>query len=192
MEDDSSQLALQDIEPAQEMPDAMNGELIAFDELFEKFCQSDGDQFAYFDDCWSRNGKKNQQPALMDGSVGESVPPEPKEPAVEKPRKPLFDFADLDKPVKPIEMEPAHKHQLSEHAALWQLHKDVPPYMIDRITMPSWPTWSKYDFACLGLRPHLMLKLVRKPQPQGDGPHSFFRPLLDRHRRESRCLSLAW
>merc|ERR1712137_407597 len=57
--------------------------------------------------------------------------------------------------------------------AHWALNKDVPPYMIDRITMPSWPTWSKYDFACLGLRPHLMLKLVRKPQPQGDGPHSF-------------------
>jgi hypothetical protein len=66
-----------------------------------------------------------------------------------------------------------HKHQLSERAAQWQLHKDVPPYMIDRITMPSWPTWSKCDFACLGLRPHLMLKLVKKPQPAGDGPHSF-------------------
>eukprot|EP00971_Amphidinium_carterae_P230827 4580582-Amphidinium_carterae.1 len=39
--------------------------------------------------------------------------------------------------------------------------------------MPNWPTWSKSDFACLGLRPHLMLKLQRKPQPSGDGPHNF-------------------
>merc|ERR1712226_1633537 len=79
----------------------------------------------------------------------------------------------LEKPPKPIETEPVRKHQLSERAAQWQLHKDVPPYMIDRITMPSWPTWSKCDFACLGLRPHLMLKLVRKPPPEGEGPHGF-------------------
>merc|ERR1712066_864300 len=82
-------------------------------------------------------------------------------------------WAGLDRPARPIETEPVHKHQLSERAAHWQLHRDVPPYMIDRITMPSWPTWSKCDFACLGLRQHLMLKLVRKPQPDGDGPHSF-------------------
>jgi len=47
------------------------------------------------------------------------------------------------------------------------------PYMVDRITMPSWPSWSKCDFACLGLRPHLMLKLVKKSQPQSQRPHSF-------------------
>ena len=29
------------------------------------------------------------------------------------------------------------------------------------------------DFACLGLRPHLMLKLVRKPPPSSEGPHAF-------------------
>jgi condensin complex subunit 2 len=32
---------------------------------------------------------------------------------------------------------------------------------------------SKYDFVCLGLRPHLMLKLVSKPPPESDGPHGF-------------------
>ncbi|CAE8649230.1 unnamed protein product, partial [Polarella glacialis] len=88
-------------------------------------------------------------------------------------KRPLFDLSGLDKPAKPIETEPVQKHQLSERAAQWQLHKDVPPYMIDRITMPSWQTWSKCDFACLGLRPHLMLKLVRKPEPDGEGPHAF-------------------
>jgi len=45
--------------------------------------------------------------------------------------------------------------------------------MIDRITIPSLPTWSKCDFASLGLRPQMMLKLVRKPSPPGDGPHGF-------------------
>jgi hypothetical protein len=79
----------------------------------------------------------------------------------------------LEQPARPIETEPVAKHQLSERAAQWQLHKDVPPYMIDRITMPSWQTWSKCDFACLGLRPHLMLKLVRKQEPSGEGPHAF-------------------
>jgi len=80
---------------------------------------------------------------------------------------------DLNRPVKPIETELAHKHQLSEKAVQWQLNKDVPPFMTNRITMPSWPQWSKCDFACLGLRRHLMLKLLKTPDPPGDGPHSF-------------------
>jgi len=112
---------------------------------------------------------------LADAEGALVVAPEAQVQEVEKKpsKRPLFDLANLDKPIKPIETEPVHKHQLSERAAHWQLHKDVPPYMIDRITMPSWQTWSKCDFACLGLRPHLMLKLVRKSQPEGEGPHSF-------------------
>jgi condensin complex subunit 2 len=156
-------------------------DVIAFDELFEKFCGGGGsNQFAYFDQCWGRQkdpkaciGAIQDAEAAGGDAAGTLVPaggPEPKE---KKEKRPLFDLTTLDKPAKPIETEPTHKHQLSERAAHWQLHKDVPPYMIDRITMPSWPTWSKCDFACLGLRPHLMLKLVRKPQPAGEGPHSF-------------------
>ena len=42
---------------------------------------------------------------------------------------------------------------------------------------PVWcleiPKSLQVDFACLGLRPHLMLKLVRKPPPPTDGPHAF-------------------
>lgn len=147
---------------------------IVFDELFEKFCGGGGShQFAYFDECWSKMAKDKDgkglgvlQDAQPEGAIVEEV----KE---KKEKKPLFDLAGLDKPLRPIEMEPVHKHQLSDKAAQWQLHKDVPPYMIDRITMPSWQTWAKCDFACLGLRPHLMLKLVRKAQPPGDGPHAF-------------------
>jgi hypothetical protein len=155
-------------------------DVIAFDELFQKFCStSSGHQFAYFDECWSKaakDGKSKLDPAdagtgkaekVEDALVAADLPKE------KPPKRPLFDLAGLEKPPKPIETEPVHKHQLSERAAQWQLHKDVPPYMIDRITMPSWPTWSKCDFACLGLRPHLMLKLVRKPPPEDEGPHGF-------------------
>lgn len=151
---------------------------IAFDELFKKFCGKGEHQFKYFDEAWApRAREKDGTCAIDDGLVddiggGQLVPADAPEPREKAPKRPLFDLSSLDKPVKPIETEPSHKHQLSEKAAQWQLHKDVPPYMIDRITMPSWPTWSKCDFACLGLRPHLMLKLVRK-QPPGDGPHTF-------------------
>jgi len=151
---------------------------IAFDELFKKFCGKGEHQFKYFDEAWApRAREKDGKCAIDDGHVddiggGQLVPADLPEPREKASKRPLFDLSSLDKPVKPIETEPSHKHQLSEKAAQWQLHKDVPPYMIDRITMPSWPTWSKCDFACLGLRPHLMLKLVRK-QPPGDGPHTF-------------------
>jgi len=160
-------------------------DVIAFDELFDKFCGGGGSQsFAYFDECWGRHkDPKASVGAIQDaqaqaaaGGVGgdEGILAVPAPEGREKPQKrPLFDLTGLDKPAKTIETEPVHKHQLSDRAAHWQLHKDVPPYMIDRITMPSWPTWSKCDFACLGLRPHLMLKLVKKPPPAGDGPHSF-------------------
>eukprot|EP00929_Paragymnodinium_shiwhaense_P017778 TRINITY_DN12751_c0_g1_i1.p1 TRINITY_DN12751_c0_g1~~TRINITY_DN12751_c0_g1_i1.p1 ORF type:complete len:769 (+),score=268.08 TRINITY_DN12751_c0_g1_i1:109-2415(+) len=169
-----------------------NEEAIAFDELFDKFWNGgSAQQFAYFDECWSKapadkKGAKDAGHALgpavlQDGAQfapdGQLVPAEAPAagagPGGKPLKRPLFDLTNLERPVRPIEMEPSNKHQLSERAAQWQLHKDVPPYMIDRITMPSWPTWSKCDFACLGLRPHLMLKLVRKPQPPGDGPHSF-------------------
>jgi len=156
----------------------MDEDVVAFDDLFEKFCGGAGaHQFAYFDECWGKGNDKGGDGigVLADtdsagGALVAAVAPEPKE---KMPKRPLFDLADIDKPVKPIETEPSQKHQLSDRALQWQLHKDVPPYMIDRITMPSWPTWSKCDFACLGLRPHLMLKLVRKTPPADEGPHSF-------------------
>eukprot|EP00927_Polykrikos_kofoidii_P077829 TRINITY_DN74737_c0_g1_i1.p1 TRINITY_DN74737_c0_g1~~TRINITY_DN74737_c0_g1_i1.p1 ORF type:complete len:811 (-),score=163.85 TRINITY_DN74737_c0_g1_i1:352-2784(-) len=172
-------------------------EAIAFEELFDKFCGGgDAHQFADFDESWSKTPAREKAPpapvgaALDDARSVNEVAADPSDragqgvgggvlvPASDVTRsrpakRPLFDLSGLDRPVKPIEMEPAHKHQLSERAAQWQLHKDVPPYMIDRITMPSWPSWSKCDFACLALRPHLMLKLVHKQQPAGEGPHSF-------------------
>jgi len=166
-----------------EQPLRGDEDVIAFDELFQKFCGagSGSHQFAYFDECWSKSAKDGKGGAASaqasqvktEGVESALVPaPEPA-PKEKPPKRPLFDIAGLEKPPKPIETEPVHKHQLSERAAQWQLHKDVPPYMIDRITMPSWPTWSKCDFACLGLRPHLMLKLVRKPPPEGEGPFGF-------------------
>lgn len=156
-------------------------DVIAFDELFQNFCRAGGShQFAYFDECWSKASKDGKDGKGKDAGKGGSeangvlVPADlPGGPKERGSKRPLFDITGLEQPVKPIETEPVHKHQLSERAAQWQLHKDVPPYMIDRITMPSWPTWSKCDFACLGLRPHLMLKLVRKPMPETEGPHSF-------------------
>mmetsp|Transcript_67046 Transcript_67046/g.175808 ORF Transcript_67046/g.175808 Transcript_67046/m.175808 type:complete len:740 (-) Transcript_67046:247-2466(-) len=159
----------------------LNTDVIAFDHLFEKFCGGGGGhQFAYFDACWAKQLARDKDGRLCDplgdaeDAAGGALVPADEKDAKEKPQKrPLFDLASLDQPPRPIETEPVHKHQLSERAAQWQLHKDVPPYMIDRITMPSWPTWTKCDFACLGLRPHLMLKLVKKPQPTGDGPHGF-------------------
>jgi len=152
---------------------------IAFDELFEKFCGAGGShQFAYFDECWSKVAKdKDGQAVALADAAGDGVlaPVSDAAPGAREraPKRPLFDLTNLDQPAKVIETEPCHKHQLSERAAQWALHKDVPPYMIDRITMPSWPTWSRCDFACLGLRPHLMLKLVKKPPPPGEGPHCF-------------------
>jgi len=159
----------------------------AFDELFQKFwAGGDSHQFGYFDECWAKNktGKANQgvladaqqdvdaNGVIVQQDVDANGVPVPAHKRAQK--RPLFDLSGLDKPARPIETEPVHKHQLSERNAHWQLHRDVPPYMIDRITMPSWPTWSKCDFACLGLRPHLMLKLVRKPQPpEREGQHSF-------------------
>jgi len=180
--DDIAPLPLADIEP-NGLPEDGNSDMIAFEELFEKFCSGGtANQFAYFDDCWAKGAKdsKPSEPGVLTNGQVDGVPPL-KDGAVvaaqegrEKPqKKPLFDLDGLNKPLKPIETEPVHKHQLSERAAQWQLHKDVPPYMIDRITMPSWQTWSKCDFACLGLRPHLMLKLVRKPLPDGTQAHSF-------------------
>jgi len=53
------------------------------------------------------------------------------------------------------------------------LYKDVPPYMMDRITMPSWPTATKNNFTCLGLRHNLLLRLQKRPPPPTEGPHSF-------------------
>mmetsp|Transcript_2606 Transcript_2606/g.6248 ORF Transcript_2606/g.6248 Transcript_2606/m.6248 type:complete len:826 (-) Transcript_2606:258-2735(-) len=174
-------------------------DVIIFDQLFQKFCNTaSGKQFAYFDECWGKGSKRNKEgdkkgAAASEkgggggggggGSSGSKDDLEMKEEGVLVPtdigkergqKRPLFDLTAENPPVvKPIATEAAQKHQLSERAAQWQLHKDVPPYMIDRITMPSWPTWSKCDFASLGLRPHLMLKLVRKAPPQTPGPHSF-------------------
>eukprot|EP00435_Cladocopium_sp_Y103_P048511 s541_g14.t1 len=163
-------------------PASSKDDVVAFDELFEKFCGAGGsNQFAYFDECWSKlardKGKASGALADAEGALAEE----------RQSKRPLFDLTNLDKAAKPIETEAVGKHQINEKASQWQLRtwllrkldtksarsKDVPPYMIDRITMPSWQTWSKVDFACLGLRPHLMLKLVRKPPPPTEGPHGF-------------------
>lgn len=154
-------------------PASSKDDVVAFDELFEKFCGAGGsNQFAYFDECWSKlardKGKTSGALADAEGALAEV-----KEPKERQSKRPLFDLTNLDKAAKPIETEAVGKHQMNEKASQWQLRKDVPPYMIDRITMPSWQTWSKVDFACLGLRPHLMLKLVRKPPPPTEGPHGF-------------------
>eukprot|EP00928_Gymnodinium_smaydae_P079221 TRINITY_DN63205_c0_g1_i1.p1 TRINITY_DN63205_c0_g1~~TRINITY_DN63205_c0_g1_i1.p1 ORF type:complete len:782 (-),score=230.73 TRINITY_DN63205_c0_g1_i1:132-2477(-) len=165
---------------------------IAFDELFDKFCGGGvGSQFAYFDECWSRQGAARGDAAsaaphldaLTDGAPvdGQLVPAGAGAPGdiagagrQKGVKRPLFDLSGVQQPAKRIETEPAHKHQLTEKQAQWQLHKDTPPYMIDRITMPSWPSFSKCDFACLGLRPHLQLKLEKKANPAGEGFHDLF------------------
>lgn len=178
-------LPLADVGPGVDsVAQPVSEDAVSFDELFDKFCGkgSTTHQFAYFDECWAKLPRDKDGKGLvplMDTPYGQLVAqdghaPRPEKQEKEKPAKrALFDLSDLDKPLKPIQTEPSHKHQLSERAMQWQLRRDVPPYMIDRITMPSWPTWSRGDFACLGLRPHLMLKLVRKPAPSGEGPHSF-------------------
>jgi hypothetical protein len=149
----------------------------AFDELFSKFCSGGLNQFAYFDQCWAP--LPTERKVLQDGSVsapdGQLVQqlPGTKERGEKAPKKPLFDLEGLDQPLKPIETEPSCRHQLNEKAARWQLYKDVPPYMIDRITMPSWPTATKNNFTCLGLRHNLLVRLVKKPPPPGEGPFSF-------------------
>jgi len=165
-----------------ELRGVQDADAIAFDELFEKFVGAGNNQFAYFDECWSKlSAKEKDGKGVLQNSDSSTGPAslvkdsgEGAEASKEKPsKKALFDLSNLeDKPAKALQFEPSHRHQLSDRAAQWQLRKDVPPYMIDRITMPTWPTWSKFDFASLGLRPHLMLKLVRK-NPPGDGPHSF-------------------
>jgi len=171
----SQPLPLVDMSASQVLaaPASNKDDVVAFDELFEKFCGGGSNQFAYFDECWSKlardkNGKTSGALADAEGALAEV-----KEPKERQSKRPLFDLTNLDKAAKPIETEAVGKHQINEKASQWQLRKDVPPYMIDRITMPSWQTWSKVDFACLGLRPHLMLKLVRKPPPPTDGPHAF-------------------
>ncbi|CAJ1359213.1 unnamed protein product [Effrenium voratum] len=151
-------------------PASSKDDVVAFDELFQKFCGGGANQFAYFDECWSKTHKAKSSLADAEGAVVEAK--EPKEPKDRSSKRPLFDLTNLEA-TKPIETEAVAKHQMNEKASQWQLRKDVPPYMIDRITMPSWQTWSKVDFACLGLRPHLMLKLVRKPPPPNEGPHGF-------------------
>mmetsp|Transcript_123898 Transcript_123898/g.246613 ORF Transcript_123898/g.246613 Transcript_123898/m.246613 type:complete len:814 (-) Transcript_123898:98-2539(-) len=175
---------------------------IAFDELFEKFCSGPvlQQQFAYVDQELARPPDTHEAEAAaaeataatasadfsnMEGFIDDAgaalvLLPDDETPSAQpsqrEKRKPVVDLVgdDFNKGgVKPIETEPAHKHQLSEKAVHWQLNKDVPPFMTNRITMPSWPQWSKCDFACIGLRRHLMLKLQRMSDPPGDGPHSF-------------------
>ena len=114
-------------------PASSKDDVVAFDELFEKFCGAGSNQVAYFDECWSKLAKEKT-------SEAQAIEKEHKE---RQPKKPLFDVTNMDKAAKPIETEPVGKHQMNEKASQWQLRKDVPPYMIDRITMPSWQTWSK-------------------------------------------------
>ena len=109
-------------------------DVVAFDELFQKFCGAGGsNQFAYFEECWSKPGRGKAgkaSSALADAQEGAlaAVPEkEGREAKERQPKRPLFDLANLDKPAKPIETEPVAKHQLNERATQWQLRKDVPP-----------------------------------------------------------------
>jgi len=151
----------------------------AFDELFSKFCSAGLNQFAYFDQCWAPlSREKDSKGVLTDGNEleanGQLVQPlGGKERGEKASKKPLFDLEGLDQAAKRIETEPSCRHQLNEKAAQWQLYKDVPPYMMDRITMPSWPTATKNNFTCLGLRHNLLLRLQKRPPPPTEGPHSF-------------------
>lgn len=149
----------------------------AFDELFAKFCSGGLNQFSYFDQVWAPNAReKDGRGVLMDAPAeGQLVQPGAggREKGEKAQKKPLFDLEGLDQGLKPIETEPSCRHQLNEKAAQWQLYKDVPPYMIDRITMPSWPTATKNNFTCLGLRHNLLVRLVKKTPPPGEGPFSF-------------------
>jgi hypothetical protein len=164
------------------MPGTVNvdGGKEAFDELFSKFCGAGLNQFAYFDQCWAplareKDGKgvltdgrelgADGQLVQMLGGKGEK--------GEKASKKPLFDLEGLEQAAKRIETEPSCRHQLNEKAAQWQLFKDVPPYMMDRITMPSWPTATKNNFTCLGLRHNLLLRLQKRPPPATEGPHSF-------------------
>merc|ERR1719409_1189260 len=164
------------------MPGAVNVDngKEAFDELFSKFCSAGLNQFAYFDQCWAPLPReKDGKGVLTDGresaADGQLVQPLPggRERGEKASKKPLFDLEGLDQAAKRIETEPSCRHQLNEKAAQWQLYKDVPPYMIDRITMPSWPTATKNNFTCLGLRHNLLLRLQKRPPPPTEGPHSF-------------------
>jgi len=164
------------------MPGQVNvdGGKEAFDELFSKFCSAGLNQFAYFDQCWAPLPReKDGRGVLTDGRElnmdGQLVAPLGGKPekGEKASKKPLFDLEGLDQAAKKIETEPSCRHQLNEKAAQWQLYKDVPPYMMDRITMPSWPTATKNNFTCLGLRHNLLLRLQKRPPPATEGPHSF-------------------
>merc|ERR1712072_471292 len=162
------------------MPGAINvdGGKEAFDELFSKFCSAGLNQFAYFDQCWAPLPREKDAKGVLtygDGPDGQLVQPlgSKGERGERAAKKPLFDLEGLDQAAKRIETEPSCRHQLNEKAAQWQLYKDVPPYMIDRITMPSWPTATKNNFTCLGLRHNLLLRLQKRPPPPTEGPHSF-------------------
>jgi len=150
----------------------------AFDALFSKFASAGLNQFAYFDQCWAPLPReKDGKGVLTDGNElnapdGQLVL-DVKGKGEKGAKKPLFDLAGLDQACKRIETEPSCRHQLNEKAAQWQLYKDVPPYMMDRITMPSWPTATKNNFTCLGLRHNLLLRLQKKTPPNTEGPHSF-------------------
>jgi hypothetical protein len=166
------------------MPGTINtdGGKEAFDELFSKFCSAGLNQFAYFDQCWAPLPReKDAKGVLQDGT--QQMGPDGQqlvqplglkaERGDKAPKKPLFDLEGLDQAAKRIETEPSCRHQLNDKAAQWQLYKDVPPYMMDRITMPSWPTATKNNFTCLGLRHNLLLRLQKRPPPSTEGPHSF-------------------
>jgi len=164
------------------MPGQVNvdGGKEAFDELFSKFCSAGLNQFAYFDQCWAPLPRErdaagvltNGQELTADGQLVQPLG-DKRERGEKAAKKPLFDLEGLDQAAKRIETEPSCRHQLNEKAAQWQLYKDVPPYMIDRITMPSWPTATKNNFTCLGLRHNLLLRLQKRPPPPTEGPHSF-------------------
>ena len=80
------------------VPGTSKADVVAFDELFQKFCGAGGsNQFAYFEECWSKPGRKKagkaSNGALADAQEGALAPVEKegKEPKERQPKRPLFD-----------------------------------------------------------------------------------------------------
>lgn len=78
----SQPLPLVDMSASQVLaaPASNKDDVVAFDELFEKFCGGGSNQFAYFDECWSKlardkNGKTSGALADAEGALAEVKEP---------------------------------------------------------------------------------------------------------------------
>ena len=78
----SQPLPLVDMSASQVLaaPASSKDDVVAFDELFEKFCGGGSNQFAYFDECWSKlardkNGKTSGALADAEGALAEVKEP---------------------------------------------------------------------------------------------------------------------